>query len=192
MVKAVFDELKKQLPGTSIEIVSEDISNFGTKDFRTAIQKAKSAGPDYLVTCMFSPELEVLYSQIKELGVKIPMTAIESFELSDDPSQFEGLWYVNAADPTPEFADAYFKAYNKNVSIGTPNAYDIVKMVVATAEKFDGKTKPTTTELAQSLAKLSGYNGALGNNISIGPDHVVVTGAVLRVIKDGKPTTIKQ
>ncbi|MES2216010.1 MAG: ABC transporter substrate-binding protein [Patescibacteria group bacterium] len=191
-ITAQIDELKKQLPGTGISIVSEDISNFGTKDFRTAIQKAKSANPDYFLVLMFSPELEILANQIKELNVKIPVTAIESFELSDNPGLYEGLWYVNAADPTQEFADSYFKEYGKTVSIGTPNAYDIVKMVVATAETFDGKTKPTTTELAQKLAQLKGYNGALGNNISIGPDHVVITKAVLRTIKDGKPTTISQ
>lgn len=191
-ITAVFDELKKQLPGTGITVVSEDISNFGTKDFRTAIAKAKASGSDYFVICMFSPELEVLNAQIKELGVKTPITAIESFELSDTPAIFEGLWYVNAADPTKAFSDQYFAEYGKPVSIGTPNAYDITKMVVKAAETFDGKTKPTTTQLAHAIAEIKGYNGALGDNIAVGPDHVVITKAVLRMIKDGKPVTIAQ
>lgn len=191
-ITAVFDELKQQLPGTGITIVSEDISNFGTKDFRTAIQKAKASNPDYIVICMFSPELEVLTSQIKELGIKIPITAIESFELSDNPGLFEGLWYVNAADPTKEFSDKYSEAYKKNVSIGTPNAYDNVMLVVAAAEKFAGNQKPTTTELAKGIAAIRDYSGALGTGIAVGPDHVVITQAVLRTIKDGKPVTLTQ
>ncbi len=189
-ITAVFDELKAQLPGTGITVVAEDISNFGTKDFRTAIQKAKAANPDYFVICMFSPELEVLHSQIKELGIKAPLTAIEAFELSDNPGLFEGLWYVNAADPTKEFSDSYSKAYGKNVSIGTPNAYDNVMLVVTAAEKFD--KKPTTTELAKGIAETKNFNGALGKGIMVGPDHVVVTKAVLRTIKDGKPVTLTQ
>lgn len=191
-VIAVFDELKRQLPGTGITIVSEDMSNFGTKDFRTAIQKAKASGSDYFLFCMFSPELEVLYAQTKELGVKTPITAIESFELSDTPNIFEGLWYVNAADPTKEFSDKYSAEYGKPVSIGTPNAYDIVGLVVKAAETFDGKVKPTTTQLAHAIAEIKDYNGALGSGIAFGPDHVLITKAVLRIIKDGKPMTITQ
>ena len=191
-ITAVIDELKAQLPGTGITIVSEDISNFGTKDFRTAIQKASAAKPDYILAIMFSPELEILTAQAKELGVKVPMTAIESFELSDNPTLFEGLWYVNAADPTKEFSDAYFKEYGKTVSIGTPNAYDTVKMVVYVAEKLGKNTKPTTKELAQAFATIKGYDGALGKNLTMGADHVLISEAVLRIIKDGKPTTLAQ
>lgn len=189
-ITAVFDELKRQLPGTGIEIVAEDISHFGTKDFRTAIQKAKSAQPDYILVCMFSPELEVLFTQIKELGVTIPVTAIESFELSDKPALFEGLWYVNAADPTAAFSEKYSKEYGMPVSIGTPNAYDNVMLIVQAAESFKGKDKPTTTELAQALSRTTDYDGALGEDISIDPDGLVMTEAVLRVIKDGKPVTV--
>lgn len=190
-ITAVFDELKKQIPGTGIEIVAEDISNFGDKDFRTAIQKAQAANPDYFLFCMFSPELEIITKQIRDARINIPMTAIESFELSDNPGLFEGLWYVNAADPTPAFANAYQAAYGKNPTVATPNAYDIVGLVARAAESYSGKGKPSTTDIANALAQTRGYNGALGNGISVGPDHIVVTDAVLRIIKDGKPVTIQ-
>ncbi|MSR84953.1 hypothetical protein EXS71_00730 [Candidatus Uhrbacteria bacterium] len=189
-ITAVIDELKKEIAGTDMQIVSEDISNAGDKDFRTAIKKAEAANPDYFLMVMFSPELEIVAKQIKELGIKIPITAIESFELSDKPELFEGLWYVNAADPTPAFANAYQTKYGKNPSIATPNSYDILGMIVAAAETFDGKTKPSTTDLANALARVRGYNGALGNNISMNANHVVISKAVVRIIKDGKPATI--
>ncbi len=187
---AVVDELKKQVQGTDMQIVSEDISNPGDKDFRTAIKKAEAANPDYFVMIMFSPELEIATKQTKELGIKTPMTAIEAFELSDHPELFEGLWYVNAADPTHEFVNAYQTKYGKNATIATPNAYDILGLIAAAAETFDGKTKPSTTDLANALAHVQGYSGALGNNIGINSNHIVVSKAVVRMIKNGKPVTI--
>lgn len=190
-ITAVFDELKKQIPGTGIEIVAEDISNFGDKDFRTAIQKAQIANPDYFLFCMFSPELEIITKQIRDARINIPMTAIESFELSDNPGLFEGLWYVNAADATTEFANAYQAAYGKNPTVATPNAYDIVGLVAQAAESYSGKGKPSTADIASALARIKGYDGALGSGISVGTDHIVVTDAVLRIIKDGKPVTVQ-
>lgn len=190
-ITAVFDELKKQLPGTGIQIVAEDISNFGDKDFRTAIQKAQAANPDYFLFCMFSPELEIIVKQIRDAGIKTPMTAIESFELSDHPELFNGLWYVNAADPTPAFASEYQAAYGKGPTVATPNAYDIVGLVAQAAESYQGSGKPSTTDIANALTQIKGYNGALGNDISIGPDHIVVTNAVVRIMENGKPVTVQ-
>lgn len=191
-ITAVVDELKRQTPGTGIEVVSEDISNFGDKDFRTQIQKAKMASPDYILLVMFSPELELITKQIREVGIKTPLTAIESFELSDDPKIFEGLWYVNASDPTAKFSSNYQMAYGKSPSIATPNAYDIVGLIAKAAESFDGKTKPSATDIVSELLKIKGYDGAMGNNISIGQDHIVVSKAVVRIIKDGKPVTVEE
>ncbi len=186
---AVTSELKRQLSGTGIELVFEDISNFGTKDFRTAIVKAKTTNPDYYLLNMFSPELEIVMNQLRATGIDTPVTAIESFELSDNPSLFEGSWYINGADPTESFSDAYVEAYDKNPSIATPNAYDIVGIIVSSVEKFK-ENKPSSKQLAQALIETRGYNGALGDNLSINSDGFVISEAVIREIRDGKPVTI--
>lgn len=191
-ITAVIDELKRQIPGTELDIVSEDISNFGDKDFRTQIQKAKAANPDYVLLLMFSPELEIVTKQIREAGIRTPLTAIESFELSDNPALFEGLWYVNSADPTSSFSSKYQAAYGKNPTIATPNAYDIVGLIAEATEKFSGESKPTASDIVGELIKINSYNGAMGNNISIGKDHIVVSKAVVRMIKGGKPVTLSE
>lgn len=190
-ITAVIDELDRQIQDTDIEVVSKDISNFGEKDFRTSIQKAKAENPDYILLVMFSPELEIMTKQIRDAGINVPLTAIESFELSDNPSLFEGLWYVNAADPTSEFAESYQNKYGKGPSIATPNAYDIAGLIAEAAESFEGKAKPTSMELVTELLKIKSYDGAMGDDISIDQDHIVVSEAVVRMIKDGKPVTIK-
>jgi branched-chain amino acid transport system substrate-binding protein len=187
-ITAVIDELKKQIISTDITIVSEDVSNFGTKDFRSALTKAKVANPDYFVFIMFSPELEIATNQMKDLAIKTPLTAIESFELSDNPSLFEGLWYVNAADPTKEFSTAYESKYRKNPTIATPNSYDILGLISNAAEM--SVEKPNATELANLLEETTNYSGALGNNLSINSAGLVMSKATVRMIKDGKPVTI--
>ena len=189
-ITAQIDELHKQIPGTGIQIVDEEVTNFGNTDFHTNIAKAEAAHPDYLVFMMFSPELEIIVRQIRDLGIKTPMTGIEAFELSSNPGLFEGLWYVNAADPTAAFSSEYQTAYGKGPTIATPNSYDAVGLVAAAAETFDGKAKPSTADLADAFAHIQSYDGALGNGLSVGPDHIVLSQAVVRTIKDGKPVTI--
>jgi branched-chain amino acid transport system substrate-binding protein len=187
-IQAVVDELEKQLKGTGIEIVYNETHNFGVKDYRTMIAKAKATNPDIYVLEEFSPELEILARQIKEVGIKEPLTSIESFELTDKSELFEGQWYVNAADPTGSFTESYTKRFGKGPVIATPNAYDIVNLIVSAAESIDGEV--TNEKLAEALLRVKDQKGALGN-LTINPDGLVLSKAVVRMIKDGKPVTIK-
>src|SRR3989338_1534497 len=137
-ITAVIQELKTQAVGSSLEIVFEDSSDFGEKDFRTTLLKARATEPDTYLLVMFSPELEILTKQMNEAGITEPITAIESFKLSDRPELFEGRWYVNAADPTTAFSAAYQTAYGHGPTIATPNAYDIIGLLVKAAESYAG------------------------------------------------------
>lgn len=190
-ITEMIKELKKQISGTDIEIVYESVTPFGTKDFRTQVSQLKNSGADYTVLMMFSPELEVLTKQIREAGVKIPLTSIESFELSDNPGMFENLWYVNAADPTSGFTKMYSDKFQKNPSIATPNGYDILGIIVEATESIEKKSLPNTSDIAQALLRINNYNGALGNGLKIDADGLVVSKAVLRIIQDGKSVTIQ-
>lgn len=187
-IQAVVDELGKQLEGTDIEIVYNETHNFGVKDYRTMIAKAKVTNPDIYVLEEFSPELEILAKQIREAGIKEPITSIESFEQTEQFALFEGSWYVNAADATGEFIDAYTKRFGKGPTLGTPNAYDIVNLIVSATESVKGEV--TNEKLAQALLEIKDRKGALGN-LTINPDGLVLSKAVVRMIKDGRPVTIK-
>ncbi|MDP3042952.1 MAG: ABC transporter substrate-binding protein [bacterium] len=187
---AMIDELQERLKETDIKIVSHQNFNFGEKDFRTIIAKAKQANAEiYLLGLIFPPELEILAKQIKEAGINIPITSIESFELTDQLSLFEGEWYVNAADPTEDFVDKFNKKIGKNPSIGAANGYDIFNLIVAASEKKESSIKPATNIIASELKKIKDFNGALGN-LSVDEEGIVISQAVVRMIKDGKPITI--
>ena len=54
-VIAVNDSFKKDIQGTSVKVVSEQIFDFGTTDFRTLLAKAQLAKPDIYMLEAFSP-----------------------------------------------------------------------------------------------------------------------------------------
>jgi len=186
---AVMADLRERLKGTGIEIVTDQVFNFGEKDFRSIIAKAKNSGAEIYLLMAFSPELEVLAKQIKEAGINTPLTSIESFELSEQVALFEGEWYVNAADPTGDFTDKFKAKTGKNPTLGAANGYDIFNLVVAATEKIIGSTKPTPDQIASELTKIKNFSGALGN-LSVNEDGLVVSKAAVRMIKDGKPVSV--
>jgi branched-chain amino acid transport system substrate-binding protein len=177
----------------SIKVVSTQLFNTGTTDFRSQIAQVKGLNPDIYVFEASSPELETLTQQLRQAGVNTPITTMEAFDFSSQLSLFEGDWYVDAASPTQWFTDLYTKTYNTAPLAGAANGYDTLNLIVQAAESVgDGKTVPSSTQIAQAVSKITGFNGALGNNLSVGPDHLVVSDAVVKMIKNGMPVTIGQ
>jgi branched-chain amino acid transport system substrate-binding protein len=182
-------DLKQQLKSTGIEIVTDQVFNFGEKDFRTTIAKVKDSGAEIYLLMAFSPELEILAKQMREAGITTPITSIESFELSEQLALFEGEWYVNSADPTAYFTSKFNAKTGKSPTLGAANAYDIFNLIVAASEKNVGSTKPTPDQIASELTKIENFSGALGN-LSVDEDGLVVSKAAVRIIQDGKPVSV--
>jgi len=188
VTKAVKDEIAK----TDIQITSSEEFNFGDKDFKTILLKAKEGNPDIYLFESFSPEIEAMTKQAKELGIT-KITAIESFEMSEEPELFEGLWYVNPADSTQEFSKIFNEKYGKNPPLASANGYDEFNLIVSATENA-GKNlgpneKPTTDQISDELLKIKNFNGALGT-LNVLDNRIIDSKAVVREIKDGKPVTI--
>ncbi|MEI8344283.1 MAG: ABC transporter substrate-binding protein [Candidatus Moraniibacteriota bacterium] len=186
---AVIDDLKEQLKGTDIEVVTEQVFNSGEKDFRTIITKSKDSGSEIYLLLAFSPELEILVKQMREAGITTPITSIENFEMSEQLDLFEGEWYVNSADPTADFINKFNAKTDKSPTLGAANAYDIFNLIVAANEKVEGASKPTSDQVVTELMKITNFSGALGN-LSVNEDGIIVSKAAVRIIKDGKPVTV--
>ena len=188
---AMRDSVMKYLPGTGLEIVDEQIFSPGEKDFKTMILKAEEKKPDVYLLGAFEPEIPILYKQMIEAQVKADLTSIESFELAKDPSQFEGRWYTNAAEGTSAFNEMYKKEYNENPQMGSPNAYDMINLIVYGFEKAgkDSSGKPAQEDVIAELMKLKGFDSAMGK-IDVGPDGIVNSKAAVKMIKGGKPVVM--
>ena len=191
-VNAIISTFLKDASSTpEIKVLSTQMFNTGTRDFRTQIDKVKGLNPDIYVLEASSPEIETLTKQLRQQGVNTPVTTMEAFEFSPELSLFEGMWYVNGADPMSWFVDLYTKTYKETPKFGAANGYDSFNMIVQAAESVgDGKTIPSSTNIAKKLAELKDFDGALGKGLSMGADHLVKSDAVIRVIKDGKPMTV--
>jgi branched-chain amino acid transport system substrate-binding protein len=190
-ITAVMDEVQKQVKGTDIEIVSSEVFNFGTTDFRTIIAKAKATHPDIYVPIAFSPELETLAKQLKDAKIDAPMTSLEGFELTEKPDLFEGYWYINAADPSDQFRTEYKNVYGKEQVVATANAYDITKMIIESSERAGKNKKNITSADIKDVLYGVDTQGALGH-LTINKDGFVLTKAIVKMIKDGKPIKIQE
>ncbi len=177
---SIYNDLK-----TRVDFVTmEEVQN-GQKDFRTAIAKVKQARPDIIAVILRTPELEILTKQIKELGLNVPLTAIESFAVSKEKELYEGEFFVGGAEPSHGFVEEFRKKYGRDQTIGAPNAYDIVKLVITAAENVKSSSKPTPGQISASLKKIKNFNGALGV-LHVKSNGRVFSKPTVQMIKDGK------
>jgi ABC-type branched-subunit amino acid transport system substrate-binding protein len=184
------DSFVEGIAGTDIEIISRESFGEGETDFRTLIQRSLTRGtPDIYLLESFTPEIEVLTRQLRGMGVTTPLTSVEAFEFSNEPSLFEGLWYVSAADPGEEFVQKYENKYGVGPQLASLNVYDVVQIIISVAESFDHR--PSIDELRDSIAKLDNYHGALGN-LSVDDNGFILSTATVRKIENGVPVTIKK
>lgn len=109
---SIYDDLR-----TRVDFVAmEEVQN-GQKDFRTAIARMKQAGPDIIALILRTPELEILTKQIKELGLNVPLTAIESFAVSKEKELYEGEFFVGGALPSQGFVKGFRNKYGRDQTI---------------------------------------------------------------------------
>jgi len=185
---AVTAAIKESLKDTNVQIVSYDLTNVDDRDFRTIAAKLKKLNPDIVVVEMFSPEIEIFAKQMKELGMKIPLTSVETFEWSNDPSLFEGMWFISDVRVAQSFADKYKAKFGSDPKPGATYVYDLVTLIINTEERAGGVL--TTTELKDAIIK-SGYeNSPLFGKIQIDKDGFFVTEASVKMIKGGKAVPI--
>lgn len=190
-VLAFTNSLRSQLAGTGIKLIDEEKFNDGTRDFRTLITKAKSASvkADIYLLETTSPELEVLVKQLKEAGVKTPITCVESFGFSDNPSLFEGDWYIDAADQQAWYIAEYKQTYpGKAPKLGGGNGYDITKLLITSFENAGNSTDQATLikSARDYLAGVKDFKGAMGDSLSVDPDGFILTNATVKMIKGGQ------
>jgi len=183
---AVLDAVKSEIKGTNIQLVNEQLFNMGTKDFKVIIEKAKQANPDIVLIQCFSPDLEIFAKQYQELGIEIPLTSIEAFEFSEQMELFEGRWYIQGAENTPNFNTAFQGKYNDDPQLGSAFGYDAFNLIV---EAYERAGSIDNQKAINQMNQIKDFPSAVGL-ISVGKDGIVWSEAVVREIRNGKPVTI--
>jgi len=187
----------------SLEAFKRELSNYGGKviyadsyelqqtDFRPQITKLKNLGPapDVIYLSGYGPSYGVIVRQLKELGVKVQLTADMTLGLPNTLEQVgnaaEGVYFVDGK-MSFEFIEKFKQKYGKEPSSYAGYAYDIVNILYTIAEN---KGLFKTDNIRQGLHEIRDYRGAMGN-ISIRDNGDANLEFVVKSIKDGQPFII--
>jgi branched-chain amino acid transport system substrate-binding protein len=182
--KAIENDFIAKVASTSIKVVGNETFNSGQKDFRTSITKLQKLNPEIYLIGSFDPETGLIAKQFKALGIKTPLTSVESFGLTADPSLFEGQWYVDAAVPSSDFTSKYEARFGKPAGPAAANVYDELHLLI---NGFESVSNPAdTASVAAAVATTKDYTGALGHMTS-DSEGVFRSEASVKIIKGGKP-----
>lgn len=155
-------ELERELPRNGLQMIDKAVLSADVRDLRTWIIKTREQKPDAIVQCVVMPLPQVLFKQMKEMQVEIPVVSASSSVLWIDKDLNEGKTFVYNAPATPAWEEKYTDAFKSPADYGAPQFYDTVSMLVAACEKLPGDKKPTVGEVAKSIETLGTYEGATG------------------------------
>jgi ABC-type branched-subunit amino acid transport system substrate-binding protein len=187
--------IKEIFPQKGINICADVRFNFGEKDFRTAIHRPRECKADIYVIQAFSPEADILYSQLREIrGNDVKVTGIDLALNVVDVSLYDGSWFVGTTIANPKFLEQYETAYQDDSYLHTYAAvgYDKLALIIhafenAPAEK--GKL-PTQEDVLKTLQNTKDFEGAFGK-ISVDEGLVSIPFSVLK-IENGKISKVAE
>jgi branched-chain amino acid transport system substrate-binding protein len=142
--------------------------------------KGVAKRPDAILILGLSPEIEVIARQVRELGIKLPITSIEGFGLAREVAAFEGAWFVDAAAPHREFRERFRERYGREISPGVGHAYDSVMMVARALHGAESRE-----DAARRFREVANFSGVVGP-ISVGKNGVIESEPSVKVIRNGK------
>lgn len=183
------DFFRAAVKKAGFDIVSDQPHDQEEKNYQTMIAMVKKSDPDIIVLFDQVPAIEIIVKQLREAGVHTPLTGINSLEQTPHLDLFEGQWYITPLAPSSDFSDGYKKKYGDNPPVCSPNAYDIVNLLVTAVERAgtSPSKKPSIQEVIHELKQINGFSGALGDNLYFDDQGIVQSAAIVKKIKDGKP-----
>ncbi len=148
--------------GGQIKVALDDGFPIDARDFRPFIIKAKALGPlDGILITLLPPQVALFAKQARQLGLTTPLNGIEVFEDAAEVRASEGAlvgqWYVNADDPTAEFAKEYSEQYPGASTFAAGNCFDIVGIL---ADAVEPPSHPE--QINTYLHSLKDYHGVMG------------------------------
>jgi ABC-type branched-subunit amino acid transport system substrate-binding protein len=166
-------------------------------DFRMLISKMEAKHPDYYVLCGIPPSSQIFAQQLQEVTHKRNITSIDTF-FEMDPSAWplvDGLWFVNSASGTPEFANKIKSELGETPKSCTANLYDAAHLLIWAYENApleNGETIPNTDNIVAKLHEVKNYDGGTGTDLWIDKDGILQSQAVLKKIENNKLVDVEE
>ena len=159
------------------------------RDFRIMLYKIKENAPDYIVTFMAMPTIDVFMKQYQEQQTDIPVTGIESFTYLQNRGLAEGMWYIDAAPAT----DDYVKKYQAKTGTSTTDYAEYMDFILQMVTfGYEGAGTTDRAKVVEYIQKNSaGQNTAVGI-ISTAPDGILNGQPIVKIITEGDPVIVKE
>lgn len=187
-IKTVFESRFKELGG---EIVSEDGAPQDARDYRTIMSKAKNTKADLIYMPTYPDGGAVALKQAYDLAIKTPFLGADGW---GDPKLYKAVSglgsfvFTQPVTPAPADFQAKIKAKtgNNDVPLGTPNAYDNVKILA----QVIGKVGTNPDSIAEALHQLS-YDGVSGHVAFDATGDLTSANYIVSRIENGTAVEVK-
>lgn len=168
-----------------VEVVLDEEFATDVKDFRSFLTKLKSLGEvDAIYVQLYFGQVGLFAKQARELGVALPLFAVETFEDSNEvkvsAGALIGQWYVQADDGQGEFLKSYQAKYPGASTYSAGNCHDIVLLVADALQQ--GKAPGHFNDY---LHQVRNFSGAMGTFSSTGDNRFSLPATVKIVTADG-------
>jgi len=175
------------------EVVAAEAFLPGERDFRSTLERIRSANPTCLVLEAYYADAAVIARQVRDVGLKLPIAAVSSvyspklLELGGDA--VNGMYTQSnffPSDPRPEvqsFVQAFTAKYHREPDGFNATAYDTMNLFAALVKQFGA----TREGIHEGLAKIKDVPSVVYGKITFDPVTRRVSGARyqrLRVVND--------
>lgn len=183
----LYEELANEAKDNNIQLVKYEFSP-NQKDYRIDLLKLKEAKHPFITILMYPPELEIIYKQMNELGITTPISAIESFTVSNSPELFENIPYIDTNVGNTKIVEQIRTGAKTTGTTAFAQLYDILHLIDIINTNFYKRFNklPNGKEMADMLIKLQNYKGVSGQ-VKINSDRRIQPEPAILKIINGHP-----
>lgn len=165
---AVADAFEDNFEKLGGKVVATEFYSHGSRDFDAQLMKINDAEPDVFLIAGFIPEVPLLTSRARELGVDATFIGTnawdipnELFNVLDDNTPLEGSFFTRdfsvESPDAAEFVHAYTEMYMEAPDGPSSWGYDAMSLLAIAIGKAGTLN---TTAIRDTLANITDYQGA--------------------------------
>ncbi|MCL2369602.1 MAG: ABC transporter substrate-binding protein [Alphaproteobacteria bacterium] len=191
---AIRDDVLESFTKNNINVVFNESAQYGETDYRMLIQQIRAANPQGLVIIMAPAELQIFMRQWFAAGMNIPITTVDYFVGTEDPSIFNGMYMVTSSFGTPIFKEMFYghtgRIVNSDCIAPLYDNIDILIYAFENADTIPGEI-PSSEAVADIIRNINNWRGAMVENVSVRPDGRIFSPAGIARIENGTAVQLR-
>ena len=154
------EEFIRLAPEYGVEVVYRDSVLWDLNDFNSIVTKISATNPDYLLFNLGGENLAgSLLKSLENQKVQFKYTAITSFDVLEDTSKIEDMWYVSDSYLPDEFANRFSEIYGHKIKYGIGNFYEAMRLLI---QSFENAEKANAKNAIKELSTVKNQPSIFG------------------------------